>query len=199
MGRCVNNVFCEMQCYYLDMLIIQLLFLIFLLWVTFWQGSMLWAAIIGAPIVYTTPSAIRDAWKFAGLKPGQTVIDLGCGNARSLIIAAREFGAKGIGVDRSVFCVLKSRLNVWLTGQSKNIKIIQGDFHKVEKEITEADFVYVYLLNKVLSEIEPWLFDTIGNKTEIVSMAFQFPVRVPVKECETVNLGNKTKIRIYSK
>lgn len=181
------------------MIYISSALLVFFLWMIFWQGSMLVASIAGVPIVYTDSAAIRDAWRLAGIKKGDRVVDLGCGNGRTLIIAAKEFGATGIGVDRSLFCVLKSRLNVWVAGESKRIKIIKGDFKKVEKEIYQADIVYLYLLNQVMKSIEPWIFESINNQTKIVSMAFYFDNHQPVQEVETRNLGVNTKVRLYTK
>lgn len=174
-----------------------LVLLILSVFVLFWQGSLLIATIAGSPIVYASPKAIRDCWKLAKVVPGQTVIDLGCGNARSLILAAKNFGAKGIGVDRSYYGYFRSLINIWLYGQSKNIKIVCGDFRLIESQLAQADVVYLYLLNETLAQIEPWLFQHIGAKTVVVSLAFSFPNHQPIKIAETINLGKKTKIRLY--
>lgn len=171
--------------------------LILSVFVLFWQGSLLIATIAGSPIVYASPKAIRDCWKLAGVVPGQTAIDLGCGNARSLIIAAKEFGAKGVGVDRSHYGYWRSKINVWLGGYAKNITIIRGDFRLIESQLAQADVVYLYLLNETLAQIEPWLFQYIGTQTVVVSLAFSFPNHQPTKTSETINLGKKTRIRLY--
>ena len=176
---------------------IAILAFIVLLITAFWQGSLLWATIIGSPIVYSRRQAVVDSLKLAGTKKGDLVIDLGCGDGRSLIIAAKEFGAKGIGVDRSYFCYLKSRINVFLAEQTKNIKIIRGDFKSAEKYLKTANVVYLYLLNSTLKEIENWLFDAIGEKTKVVSLAFWFAKHKPVDEAKTFTLGKETKARLY--
>lgn len=167
--------------------------------VIFWQGSCLFATIIGSPIVYSYKGAVIDSLKLAGVKKGDTVVDLGCGDGRSIIIAAKEFGAKGIGVDRSLYCYFKSNLNALLAGQSKNVRIIWGSFDKAEKVLKNADVVYLYLLNSTLKEIEPWIFKTIGEKTKIVSLAFWFPNKKPIVEADTFTLGKVTKTRLYKK
>ncbi len=180
------------------MISITLLVLFILsVYVLFWQASLLIATIAGSPIVYASPKAIRDCWELAGVGPGQTVIDLGCGNARSLILASAEFGAKGVGIDRSYYGYSRSKINVWLYGQSKNIKIVRGDFRRVERQLATSDVVYLYLLNDTLAQIEPWLFQHIGAKTVVVSLAFSFPNHQPTETSETINLGRKTKIRLY--
>ena len=165
----------------------------------FWQASLLWATIIGSPIVYSRRQAVIDCLKLAGVKKGDVVVDLGSGDGRSVILAAKEFGAKGIGVDRSLFCYLKSNLNALIAGEKKNVRFILGDFKKAEKVLKNADVVYLYLLNSTLKNIEPWIYKSIGDKTKIVSLAFWFPSHKPVKEYDTFTLGKITKARLYKK
>lgn len=159
----------------------------------------MFAAIFSAPTVYASDQAIIDAFKLAKLKSGELVVDLGCGNARSLIIAARIFGAKGVGVEISPYCFLKSRWNVFLAGESKNIKIIFGDFKKAKKHLGHANVVYLYLLNKVLTAIEPWFFAAIKEDARVVSLSFTFTEHIFIKSAKTFNLGKKTKIFLYGK
>lgn len=173
------------------------LLLIVSVFVLLWQGSLLIATISGSPIVYASPKAIRDCLKLTGLSPGQTIIDLGCGNARSLVLAAKEFGAKGIGVDRSYYSYWRSIINVWLGGHAKDITIVRGNFRQIERQLTTANVVYLYLLNETLAQIESWLFQHIGEKTVVVSLAFSFPNHQPTETCETTNLGKKTIARLY--
>lgn len=176
-----------------------IIFTILGLFVLFWQLNLLIIAIFGTPIVYASDKAILDAFALAGLKKGNFVIDLGCGNGKSLIIAAKKFGARGVGVDLSLYCYIKSRLNVALAGQSKNIKIIWGDFKVAELDLAKADVVYLYLLNSVLKKIEPWFFRSISNKTKVVSLSFKFLRHQPIKTATTTNLHHKTKVLLYQK
>lgn len=164
----------------------------------FWLLCLTFSQIFGAPTVYSSKKAIFDALKLSDLKKGETIIDLGCGNARSLIIAAQEFGAKGIGFEYSLFYYLIARWRVYLSGNNKNIKIFFGNFKKAEKYLENADVVYLYLLNSVLKKIEIWLFKSVGKKTKIVSLAFYFPNHKPKKVIDTKTLGQKTKIRLYT-
>jgi len=175
---------------------VEIIIAIVSLAVGFWQVCLIYAQVLGAPTVYANKEAILEGCKLAGLKKGQILIDLGCGDGRSLIIAAREFGAKGIGIERSPYCFLKSKLNVFLSGQ-RNIKILFGDIQKYEKEIKKADVIYVYLLNSVLGKIENWLFSSIGVNTKIISLAFSFPNFRPRKTKAVENLGRTTELKLY--
>lgn len=177
-----------------------LLFVLLLLFLNgFWLASLLVATIIGSPIVYSDTKAIEDAFLLADLKKGQTVVDLGCGCGKTLILASKKFGAKGIGVDRSFFCFLHSKLNVWFHGESKNIKIILGNFQKAESELKKADVVYLYLLNTAMAKIEDWFFKTISQNTKVASLAFTFSNHQPVDQVKTFNLGKDTLVRLYRK
>ena len=172
---------------------------IILLFTIFWQGSLLIATIIGSPVVYSNKKAVVDCMKLAGAEKEDLVIDLGCGSARTLITAAQRFGIKGVGVDRSLYCFLRSKMNVILSGQGKNIQIIWGDFHKAEAYLKKADIVYLYLLNTTLAQIEEWLFSAVGDKTKIVSLAFLFKKHQSVAEADTFTLGKTTKARLYKR
>ncbi len=179
------------------MIIIEIIVCLVLILTLFWQASLLFSSFFGAPTVYANKQAIRDAYNLSKLKKSELVLDLGCGDARSLIIAAKEFGAKGVGVEISPYCFLKSKINVMRAGQSKNIKIFFGSFQKAEKYLNKADVVYLYLLNSVLKEIENWYFNAISKKTRTVVLSFKFDKKRAVKTISTNNLGQITTIRLY--
>jgi SAM-dependent methyltransferase len=164
-----------------------------------WQLILLLTSIFTSPTVYANDKAIEDSLKLAGVKVGELVVDLGCGNAKSLIIAAKKFDAKGIGVEISPYCYLLARWRVFILGESRNIKIIYGDFKKAEVYLKKADVVYLYLLNATLKKIEKWFFSSIGPKTRVVSLAFVFPNKEPINSIETYNLRKNTKARIYKR
>jgi SAM-dependent methyltransferase len=165
----------------------------------FWVSSLLFATIIGAPTVYSNTIAITDALKMAGLKRNQLVIDLGCGDAKSLIIAAKKFGARGVGVERSPYFFLWARFRVFFARENKRIKIYYGDFKKVENDLRQADVIYLYLLNSVLARIEEWYFANIKDEAKTVSLAFQFINHKPVQKRTTFNLGRTTELSLYRK
>lgn len=180
-------------------IVIELIVLLVVIWVGFWQASLIYAQYIGAPSVYASDCALEQIFREVNIKPDDLIIDLGCGNAKSLIIASNSYSAKGIGVERSPYCYLVSKINVFLSGNSKNIKIFFGDFSRVEKELKKANFIYLYLFNPVLSKIESWLFNNIGSETKVLSLAFVFPNKKPEKIIKVTNLGRTTDLRVYFK
>src|SRR5215211_3103171 len=69
-----------------------LLFILGLLWI-------LVPAFYGLPPVPTNPERIQKALKLANLQPNETIYDLGAGDGRVLLIAARDFAAKAVGLE----------------------------------------------------------------------------------------------------
>lgn len=175
----------------------EILFILICLYVIFWQACLLSAAIWGAPTVYADQDAILDALKAAKLKKDALVVDLGCGDGRSLILASKYFGARGVGVERSPYCWLVSNFKVFFSGQRKNIKILFGNFDVANEYLAKADVVYLYLFEKLLRDQEEWIFNTINSDTTIVSLCFQFSVNKPIKIVSTVNLKQHTNIYLY--
>jgi len=156
------------------MMAVSMFFLIFTLAILFWQISLIVAVIYGAPTIYSKEKVIIKAFESVGLKNGQLVADLGCGNARSLIIATKKFGAKGIGIEISPFYYFLAKINVLLHGETKNIKIKFGNFRNCQKDIQNADVVFLYLFDKIMGKIEPWIFKSAKPHSKIISLAFPF-------------------------
>src|SRR3990172_5793446 len=112
-----------------------LLFILALLWI-------LVPALYGLPPVPTKPERIRKALELANLQPNEILYDLGAGDGRVLLIAAREFEAKATGVEIGpIQCAL-----IWLravaSGFGNKIQVRWADFY--EADLREADVVFVY-------------------------------------------------------
>jgi SAM-dependent methyltransferase len=172
-------------------MIILIISLIIVIVIFFWQISLVVAIIGGAPTIYARQKVIIKAFESVRLRKGQLVADLGCGNARVLIVAAKNFGAKGIGIEISPFYYLLAKLNVLLQGEAKNIKIIFGNFKNRSKEVEKANVVFLYLFDKIIAQIEPWIFETIKPSTRVISLAF------PFKNHRALTIKTKPTIYIY--
>ncbi|MEW5940837.1 MAG: hypothetical protein AB1750_14300, partial [Chloroflexota bacterium] len=73
-------------------------------------------AFYGLPSVPTRPDRIRAALRLADLRPGEAFFDLGAGDGRTLVIAAREFGAKATGIEVGPAQCLVAWVNAWASG-----------------------------------------------------------------------------------
>jgi len=178
------------------MIILEIIFGLFLLGIIFWLGSHLYSTIFFVPYINSSDEAIRDALNLAGLKPGDAFLDLGCGRGDTLIVAARDFGAKAIGYEISLLPYFMAEIR---TRRYSQINVYRSNFKKALPNLKKADIVYLYLLNSVNDRIEDWLFKNVKNNTKIVSLAFEFKKHKPVKTISTTNLERATKIFLYQK
>src|ERR1700722_13718397 len=102
--------------------LITLVILLFLL-------SMLWPPDSPwSPWWRTTPKLARLECKLARVKKGDVIYDLGSGEGTALMIAAKEFGATGVGVEIDPLRALQSQLSVKFAGLSNKITIQQKNF-----------------------------------------------------------------------
>ena len=132
------------------------------------------------PYVPTPNGVVRRMLEIANLKPGEVLYDLGCGDGRIVIMAAKEFGAKAIGVEIREDLVKQCYKEVIRQGLENRVKIIHGDFFKVD--ISEADVVTLYLLTSVNEMLKPKLEKELRNGTRVVSHDFEVTGWRPTKE-----------------
>ena len=143
-----------------------LFFLVALLWI-------LIPAFYGLPLVPTKPDRVRRALKLVNLQPDETLYDLGAGDGRVLLIAAREFGAQAVGIEVGpVQCAL-----IWLrlvaSGVDGRAKIRLGNFYK--SNLKDADVIFVYATSKEVARLELHLERQLKPGARIVSISADFP------------------------
>lgn len=143
-----------------------LLFLLALLWI-------LVPAFHGLPSIPTKPDRIRKALKLVNLQPDEILYDLGAGDGRVLLIAAREFGAKAVGVEIGpVQCAL-----IWLRviagGLGDRIKVRWGNYLKAD--LSEADVVFLYATSKEVKSLASHLQEQMKKGSRLVSISADFP------------------------
>lgn len=178
-------------------LIFQILFLIFLLGFSFWLISMIISSLTRAPYVVTAIKAIEAAFFLAKPKKDEIVYDLGCGDGRVLIYAAKNYQTNGIGYDISPFCVLKARWKVFVSGLSKKIKIEEKSLFRAD--LKNADIIFLYNGTEIMSRLEKYIFDELKPTARIVSLAFSFENHHPIATKIVRQLGKKTKVFLYKK
>ncbi|MDK1028166.1 MAG: class I SAM-dependent methyltransferase [Anaerolineae bacterium] len=151
-------------------LILIVLGLVFLLLSGLW---LIIPALYGVPWVPTRDKRIRKALQIAKLKPGETLYDLGAGDGRVLILAAREFGATAVGVEVGPIQCLVGWLRIWFGGSRQKVRLRCGNFYKAN--IREADVVFIYLTSAQISRLQDKLAEEMRPGARIVSIAADFP------------------------
>lgn len=107
------------------------------------------------PFVGTPQSTVERMLEMAALRPGDVLYDLGCGDGRFVVTAARRFGVRAVGVDIDPVRVLESRRNVRQHGVEHLVTIRQADIF--ELDFSEATVVTLYLLPELNVRLAPKL------------------------------------------
>lgn len=122
------------------------------------------------PYVPTTEPAVEAMLKLAKVGRSDVVYDLGCGDGRIVIAAARKFGARGVGIDINPERIAEARANAKKAGVEHLVKFIEQDLF--EADIREASVVTLFLLNHVNMKLKPKLLADLKPGTRVVSNTF---------------------------
>ncbi len=155
--------------------------LILLSWI--WPPDSPWS-----PRWRTSRKTAKAAFKLANLKRGETVYELGSGEAIALMVAAEEFGAKGVGVEIEPFRFALSSLSIRRRRLGNKVKLVRGNMFDVD--LSSADVVYVYLVTKALTRLVPKFKKELRSGTRVVSYKYKFDL--PVKKEDKEN-----ELRLY--
>lgn len=142
------------------------------LWMVYVLVDYLVPFFYGLPAKPTGHARIRKALKLAGLRPGETLIDLGCGDGRVLVIAAKEFRAQAVGIDAGPVQVARAWVNGLLSGVGTQIQVHWGNFLKAD--LAEADVVFAYLTSDYVPKLEAKLASQLKPGARVVTISFDF-------------------------
>ncbi len=155
--------------------------LVLLSWI--WPPDSPWS-----PRWRTNKRTARAAFRLAKLKKGETVYELGSGEGTALKVAAREFDAKGVGIEIEPFRFFLSKISLGTSGLNREIKLIRGNMFY--EDLREADVVYVYLVTKTLKRLLPKFKKELRKGTRIVS--YKYEMDLPLKKED-----KKNELRLY--
>ncbi len=124
------------------------------------------------PFVPIPEDVIPKMLLLASLKPNETLVDLGSGDGRIVIAAAKLFGANAVGVDVRGALVKECRRRVREMGLSRRVKVLRGRFRDVS--LTKADVVALYLSSYTLGLLVPKFMRELRRGGRVVT--FDFPI-----------------------
>ena len=135
-------------------------------------------------VIYVpTPEAVVEAMlQVANVTKNDIVYDLGCGDGRIPVTAAKKYGARGVGVDIDPQRIKEATENVAKNGVGDRVKIVQGDLF--EQDLSPATVVTLYLLPSLNVKLMPKLMKELKPGTRIVSHAFDMGDWKPEKELD---------------
>ena len=124
-------------------------------------------------VVYVpTPNdVVAKMLETAGVKKGDVVYDLGCGDGRIVVTAAKRFGCRGVGFEIHPGRFQLAKENVKKAKLEKEITIIEGDALK-DRDYSEATVVLLYMGNEFNALLKPVLEKQLKPGTRIISHRF---------------------------
>jgi hypothetical protein len=129
--------------------------------------------------VPTPPQVVDEMLKVANVRKGDVLYDLGSGDGRIVIAAAKRFGVRGIGIDIDPQRIAEANENARKEGVTHLVTFKQADLFSTD--ISEATVVTLYLLPRLNVKLRPKLFSELKNGTRIVSHAFDMAEWEPEK------------------
>lgn len=110
--------------------------------------------------------------RLADVQPGEVVVDLGAGDGRIVIRAARRFGAQAIGVEIDPIRWLIANALIRLRGVQGSARIVYGNLF--DQDLSGADVVVLYLLQGTNQRLQSHLAAQLRAGARIVSHTFSF-------------------------
>jgi cyclopropane fatty-acyl-phospholipid synthase-like methyltransferase len=151
------------------------------------------AFLVGAPFVPTPMRAVKKMLKISGIKKGQKIYDIGCGDGRIVHHASKHYGADAVGYELSppVYVMAKLR-GLFLKSKAK---IVFGDFRK--QNISDADFILCYMLPRTMKNFRKKFEKEMKKGAKIISYAFNIHDWKPIHKEERDAKTRTAPIWVY--
>lgn len=115
----------------------------------------------------TDTVTMRRLLYLSGVRPGDILIDLGCGDGRFVVAAAREFGARAIGYEIDPFRVLYAKIWIRLARLSDRADVIRANMYEVD--VSNADVVILFLSATANFRLQRRLREQLKDGARVVS------------------------------
>jgi len=132
------------------------------------------------PYVPTTEEAVKAMLKLADVKKTDVVYDLGCGDGRIVIAAAKDFGAHGVGIDINPVRIGEAKENARKAGVERLVRFEENDLFQAD--IHGASVVTIFLLSEINLKLRPKLLRELQPGTRLVSNTFDMGDWKPDKQ-----------------
>jgi predicted RNA methylase len=143
-----------------------------------------------APFVPSPFCVVERMLKIADLKADEILFDMGSGDGRSLVMAAKTFGARGVGIELREDLAKKAMGSVEEYNLSDRVTIMNGDMFNVS--LNSADVVFLYLTTSANEKIKPKLENELKKGVRVVSHDYEITGWRPEKIenfCENPKIG----------
>jgi len=125
---------------------------------------------LDVPYVPTPQPVVDKMLEMGNVKKGDLLYDLGCGDGRIVVTAAKNRGARGIGIDIDPERIRDAQANAKQAGVTGQVEFRLGDLFKTD--LSNATVVTLYLLPDINRRLRPQLWKQLKVGTRVVSHAF---------------------------
>ena len=167
---------------WIAILFVEVAVIVFMIWIV-------WSVVIGAPWVPTSKSKVRTMIKLANVGEGDTLYDLGSGDGRIIIMAAKEFGIKAVGIEADPIRYQWSKLMIRRHKLKDQVQVLRGNFFNFD--IGEASVVTLYLGASVNNKLREKLAKELKPDSRIISHHFV------LKDWEIAEHDEKADLYLY--
>lgn len=141
--------------------------------------SMMWSEVVGSGWQPTSMKIVRTMLEMAEVGPADVVYDLGSGDGRIVVEAARRRQARAVGIEADPLRVLWSRLVIALLDLRNRVRIVWGNFF--HQSISEATVVTLFLTQRTNQRLKIKLQQELKPGTRVVSHVWTFDGWLPSK------------------
>lgn len=122
---------------------------------------------LDVPYVPTHQMIVDEMLRMAEVKGDDVLYDLGSGDGRIPITAAKQFGTRGVGIDLNPARIGEANENAKKASVTDKVRFIEGDIFK--SDFREASVVTLYLLPAINLQLKPQLMEQLKPGTRVVS------------------------------
>jgi len=126
-----------------------------------------------APFVQTPVEVAKKMLDISQIRSGEMLYDLGCGDGRLIILAAKELGARATGIELREDLIERARTEIKRLNLEGKVNVIQGNFFDVP--ISDADVVTLYLTSSANERLRPKLEAELKPGARVISHDFKVP------------------------
>lgn len=145
--------------------------------------SFAYVVAFGAPYVPTLNKQVATAFDLLDLKPGQHLLELGCGDGK-VLVAAAERGIRCTGYELNPILYLICKIRTWQYRKIVSVKL--ANFWRVDWP--RADAIFGFILPKLMSKLDEKIVNEKRTPIKVISFAFAIPGRDVTAEREGVLL-----------
>ena len=137
--------------------------------------------------VPTEDAVVNAMLKIASVTRDDVVYDLGCGDGRIVIAAAKQFGARGVGVDIDPQRIEEAKAAAAKAGVEDKVQFLVGDVFDPNLKISDATVVALYLLQSMNEKLRPRLQRELRKGSRVVSNSFTMGEAWPPEKVQVVD------------